>query len=202
MAGKVVHCKKESYDVYIGRPSKWGNPYSHKDGTLAQFKVATREEAVLKYKEYLIHHPELLRELPKLRNKTLGCWCAPQACHGDVIAKLAVRPYWNIVWEYYLEHNYLRTDRIGEVIQYVRYGEIPTSGKSKWWHTLGEGLKSYPELKGVSVFEIKDGIEVIPHIKIYNTEFLARPKYIGTGKIVGWGTDDEPLIEVVDFHKV
>ena len=26
---KVVHCKKELYDVYIGRPSKWGNPFSH-----------------------------------------------------------------------------------------------------------------------------------------------------------------------------
>ena len=27
MNAKVVHCKKEKYDVYIGRPSKWGNPY-------------------------------------------------------------------------------------------------------------------------------------------------------------------------------
>jgi len=30
----VVHCKRESYDIYIGRPSKWGNPYqSGRDGT-------------------------------------------------------------------------------------------------------------------------------------------------------------------------
>ena len=36
---RVVHCKKEPYDVYIGRPSKWGNPYSHKDNTKAQFKL-------------------------------------------------------------------------------------------------------------------------------------------------------------------
>ncbi len=27
---KVVHCKIEDYDVYIGRPSKFGNPFSHK----------------------------------------------------------------------------------------------------------------------------------------------------------------------------
>lgn len=33
MITKVIHCKKESYDVYIGRPSIWGNPYSiGKDG--------------------------------------------------------------------------------------------------------------------------------------------------------------------------
>jgi hypothetical protein len=40
----VVHCKKARYDVYIGRPSPWGNPFSHKQGTLAQFQVASREE--------------------------------------------------------------------------------------------------------------------------------------------------------------
>lgn len=88
MATKVVHCKKEPYDIYIGRPSKWGNPYSHKDGTLAQFKVATREEAVSKYKEYLIHRPELLQSLHELKGKVLGCWCAPQACHGDILIEL------------------------------------------------------------------------------------------------------------------
>lgn len=27
MNGRVVHCKRERYDVYIGRPSKWGNPF-------------------------------------------------------------------------------------------------------------------------------------------------------------------------------
>lgn len=31
---KVVHFKKEPFDIYIGRPSVWGNPFSHKQGTL------------------------------------------------------------------------------------------------------------------------------------------------------------------------
>jgi len=86
---KVVHCKRESYDVYIGRPSKWGNPFSHKAGTLAKYKVASREEAVYAYEEWLKTQPDLLAALPELRNKTLGCWCAPLACHGDVL-KFAV----------------------------------------------------------------------------------------------------------------
>jgi len=86
----VVHCKKEPYDVYIGRPSKWGNIYSHKSGTLAQFKVNGIQEAIDKYEKWLLNNPELLKDLPELKGKVLGCWCKPfHACHGDVLAKLA-----------------------------------------------------------------------------------------------------------------
>ena len=85
---KVVHCKKDSFDVYIGRPSKWGNPFSEKEGTLARFKVLTRNEAIEKYKEWIIQQPELIAALPELKDKILGCWCKPKSCHGDVIAEL------------------------------------------------------------------------------------------------------------------
>lgn len=90
---RVVHCKKEPYDVYIGRPSKWGNPYSHKeDGTLAQFKVKTRAESIKKFEEYLLSNEELMSSLHELKGKTLGCWCKKEniymSCHGDVLADL------------------------------------------------------------------------------------------------------------------
>jgi len=81
---KVVHCKREPYDVYIGRPSKWGNPFSIGIG-----KDGTREEVIEKYREWIQNQPELLAQLSELRGKTLGCWCAPQACHGDVLVELA-----------------------------------------------------------------------------------------------------------------
>lgn len=78
---KVVNCKKEGCDVYIGRPSKWGNPFEiGKDGT--------REEVIRKYKDWILEQPELMRSLGELKNKTLGCWCSPQACHGDVLIAL------------------------------------------------------------------------------------------------------------------
>jgi hypothetical protein len=86
---EVVHCKKDSYDVYIGRPSKWGNPFSHKDGTLAQFKVETREEAISSFEKWISDQPELLSALEELKGKTLGCWCAPLPCHGDVLKRLS-----------------------------------------------------------------------------------------------------------------
>jgi hypothetical protein len=85
---RIVHCKKDKYDVYIGRPSKWGNPFSHKDGTLAEFKVNSRKEAIEKYKEYILNNPYLLSDLIELKDKTLGCWCKPLSCHGDILIEL------------------------------------------------------------------------------------------------------------------
>ena len=85
---KVVHCKKEDFDIYIGRPSKWGNLYSHKNNTLAKYKVDTVEDAIQKYEEYILNNSYLLSCLPELANKTLGCWCYPYRCHGDILVKL------------------------------------------------------------------------------------------------------------------
>ena len=92
MKPRVVHCKKEEFDVYIGRGSKWGNPFSHKEGTLAEHIVGSREEAIAKYEEYLLSNQELVDSLPELKGKVLGCWCKPKACHGDVLLKLANPP--------------------------------------------------------------------------------------------------------------
>lgn len=82
MKTNVVHCKKSNYDVYIGRPSKWGNPFViGRDGN--------REEVVQKYHDWILTQPQLLKDLHELKGKVLACWCAPQACHGDVLVKLA-----------------------------------------------------------------------------------------------------------------
>jgi len=78
---KVVHCKREKYDIYIGRPSKWGNPFTiGKDGT--------RDQVIEKYEKYILENKKLLNALPELKGKTLGCWCKPKACHGDILVKL------------------------------------------------------------------------------------------------------------------
>ncbi len=90
---KVVHCQREKYDVYIGRPSKFGNVFSHKDNTLAKFKTATVEEAVKKYEDWLLTQPELLQAVKsELKGKVLGCWCkykGNESCHGDVLLRIA-----------------------------------------------------------------------------------------------------------------
>lgn len=80
----VVHCKKEPYDIYIGRPSKWGNPYKiGPDGD--------RTTVITKFENWVNgFDPVFLQsELMQLKDKVLGCYCAPLACHGDVLARLA-----------------------------------------------------------------------------------------------------------------
>jgi hypothetical protein len=90
---RVVHCKKSKYDVYIGRPSKWGNPFTHiaDKTTLAKYLVSTRSESIEKYKEWILEGDgnHLLNDLHELKGKILGCWCKPNNCHGDILAELA-----------------------------------------------------------------------------------------------------------------
>lgn len=89
---KVVHCKIEPYDVYIGRPSFAGNPFSHKKGTQAKFLVDSVEEAVKHYDLWVHQQPELIARLKKeCTGKILGCWCKRKPkdlCHGDVIVRI------------------------------------------------------------------------------------------------------------------
>ena len=80
-SGRVVHCKRSAFDVYIGRPGPWGNPFEiGRDGT--------RAEVVEKYRAWIVNQGALLARLPELRGKVLGCFCAPAACHGDVLIEL------------------------------------------------------------------------------------------------------------------
>ena len=99
---KVVHCKKSSWDIYIGRAKgekgKWGNPYSHKEGTSAEFKTNTRKEAIEAYREYILNGKgiNLLNDLGELEGKVLGCWCGSYTikdkdnlqCHGQILLEL------------------------------------------------------------------------------------------------------------------
>lgn len=79
------HHKKHSTDaVYVGRGSRWGNPYRMpEDGT--------REEVIKRFEE--VHLPKMLAENPNflvmLRGKDLVCYCAPKACHADILLREA-----------------------------------------------------------------------------------------------------------------
>jgi hypothetical protein len=81
-APRAVHCKRERHHVYIGRPSKWGNPFVVR-------KHGTREQVIERYERWLLGNDALMAALPELRGKVLGCWCAPRACHGEVLVRLA-----------------------------------------------------------------------------------------------------------------
>ncbi len=90
------------HGTYIGRPSPLGNPYSHLPSACAEFRVATRDEAVEKYREWLSEAlknntlvrtafntlVDFYRQFGKL---TLICWCAPKNCHGHVLRDMILR---------------------------------------------------------------------------------------------------------------
>lgn len=84
----VVHLKRELFDVDISRNGPWGNPFKiGRDGD--------RDQVIAEYREWVLRgdDPEGLwirEHIGELRGKRLGCWCAPKACHGDVLADLAV----------------------------------------------------------------------------------------------------------------
>lgn len=72
--------------VYIGRPSKWGNPFMLRPNSTPE----ERSLVIEKYKLWLTTHPELIAAAKReLRGKDLLCWCAPLACHGDVLLRIA-----------------------------------------------------------------------------------------------------------------
>lgn len=84
MMTKVVNKYKEPYNVYIGRGSKWGNP----------FKLTSedqRDKVISDYRKYLwkqVKSGEITKQdLLELDGKVLGCFCKPKKCHGDVIVK-------------------------------------------------------------------------------------------------------------------
>ena len=89
---KSVHCKKEKYDVYVGRPTKWGNPFTYIKNrpTLADSYVGSQKEAADKYKKWIKTQPELMASLYELKDKTLGCWCNKNSrdCHCKVLIEL------------------------------------------------------------------------------------------------------------------
>ena len=77
------------YDVRIDRRTQWGNPFK----LVNQDDEQERAEVLDEYRVWLWNEIRrgrwTLRELSELSGKTLGCWCAPRCCHGDVLGKAA-----------------------------------------------------------------------------------------------------------------
>ena len=87
---RVVNLRRARYDLYIGRPGPWGNPYViGRDGT--------RIDIIRKYEWYLrrrIRSGEITaRDLAEHYGKALGCYCKPSACHGDALARYIDRAH-------------------------------------------------------------------------------------------------------------
>lgn len=88
----VVNISYDTCDVYIGRPRRgdpwyFGNPFEiGKDGN--------RAEVIGKFQNWFLTGTDpravwMRVHINELRGKKLGCFCAPQMCHGDLLAHYA-----------------------------------------------------------------------------------------------------------------
>lgn len=72
--------------VYVGRPTKWGNPFTELEGLNAKGRVSA-------YRDLMAFRLEFVSDewnLGELRGKNLACWCPlDQPCHADVLLELA-----------------------------------------------------------------------------------------------------------------
>lgn len=78
----VVNVRNSPYDVYIGRGSKWGNPFKMKDNSEAE-----RTRVIKEYAKWFLEPAQehLRKDIYELKGKRLGCYCAPKSCHGHFL---------------------------------------------------------------------------------------------------------------------
>jgi hypothetical protein len=85
METRIVHCRKERFDVLIDRRTVFGNLF-------VMNREADRDRVCDEYKKWLWQRfksePEFAAAILALKGKTLACWCAPKRCHGHEIVKL------------------------------------------------------------------------------------------------------------------
>ena len=90
---RVVNLRKDKYDVYIGRAGRgqdgyFGNPFP--------LGKQPRGATIERYREYFLNRlrtdEQFARRIRELKGKTLGCFCKPHPCHGDVIAQYLDAP--------------------------------------------------------------------------------------------------------------
>ena len=84
---RVVNLRREpDFDVYIGRGGRgfdgtFGNPY-----TVKQHGRKAMDLFRAYFERRVAEDPDFRRDVLALKGKTLGCFCKPGPCHGDVIA--------------------------------------------------------------------------------------------------------------------
>jgi hypothetical protein len=78
--------------VYVGRPTRWGNPYRVGDpDPMFVGNAMTAEDTVRMFEWYVEAHPRYAEAVQaELRGKDLACWCSlDQPCHADVLLEIA-----------------------------------------------------------------------------------------------------------------
>jgi len=160
---------------YIGRPSALGNPWSHKDDTIAKYKVESRAESISRYRDFLFkvvreksdEYPDIIAELNRLANiaikgdLNLVCWCCPDDCHGDVIKEVLEMRLFDPCLEGKTHINTYTKSKLKLGRDLSNLAEIPVRiegfnypSLENYWYWVATG-EQHEELKTLPPFEAK-----------------------------------------------
>lgn len=87
-------------DTYVGRAGRgfdgyFGNPFTLRPGD-------DRGATIERFREYaqdrMFRDPEYRERVRALHGRRLFCFCAPQACHGEVLLELAKAEHYAHAW--------------------------------------------------------------------------------------------------------
>lgn len=182
-----MHYKREISDVYIGRPGPWGNPFE-------MGRHGDRAEVVEKFRAWVQQQPEMLWLARRvLAGKRLGCWCHPEACHGDVLAEIAegewdsrIPPEPAFVFGSNLAG---RHGRGAAAYAKCRYGAQPHEHEG-----LTEGAYAIPtkdaELRPMALSAVLEGIERFLTHAASNRDTTFRVTRVGCGLA---GLEEDPI---------
>lgn len=86
--------RKPEGAIYVGRPTRWGNPFRVGDPHPIFGWPISADEAVHFYRALVDRHRVLLIAMDgSLRGHDLACWCPlDRPCHADVLLEFANRP--------------------------------------------------------------------------------------------------------------
>ncbi len=114
--------KQDKFDVYIGRGSEFGNPFEMSE-------KMKRMQVIAAYTHYILKDKQLLKKMLSLKGKTLGCYCAPQLCHGDMIVWMIENVYNEILQEINSSENTSKKPFARKEVDYKKYpilgGAVP-----------------------------------------------------------------------------
>jgi hypothetical protein len=80
--------------IYVGRPSKFGNPFRVEDFDSVNDCVQAYRDWLLPSNNWIaLNALRIHFYLKDLRGKDLACWCPlDQPCHADILLELANQP--------------------------------------------------------------------------------------------------------------
>ena len=190
----TVYNKHKPYPkeaIYIGRGSPFGNNYSHLPSahTKAQFKVATRQEAIDSYITNLTGRDKAIAKY-LLQGKDLLCYCSPLPCHGDYLMTIANDPKQpTIIPNFIANHTDVTTQVIGDfLLNNYQWNYKQNRGELNFGKSYSYGNHKANKIPD----QLQQLIDLVNEVTGFNFNQLYCNYYVDGSVGLGEHSDNEP----------